>query len=38
MCEQWIAVIDDPLYIGLLSNNKWIGYKVRQGPVDKKQD
>lgn len=28
MCEQWIAVIDDPLYIDLLANKKWIGYKV----------
>lgn len=29
MCEGWIAVIDDPQYIQLLSNKKWIGYKVK---------
>lgn len=29
MCEGWIAVLDDPQYIELLSNKKWIGYKVK---------
>lgn len=29
MCNGWIAVLDDPLYIDLLSNKKWIGYKVK---------
>ncbi|MDY5659586.1 MAG: hypothetical protein SPF24_04135 [Sodaliphilus sp.] len=29
MCEGWIAVLDNPQYIELLSNRKWIGYKVK---------
>ena len=29
MCEGWIAVLDHPQYIELLSNRKWIGYKVK---------
>lgn len=29
MCEGWVAVLDDPQYINLLSNKKWIGYKVK---------
>lgn len=29
MCEGWVAVLDDPQYIQLLSNRKWIGYKVK---------
>lgn len=28
MCENWIAVLDDPVYTGKLSNAKWIGYDV----------
>ncbi|MBD5271818.1 MAG: hypothetical protein HDS42_00865 [Bacteroides sp.] len=29
MCKGWVAVLDDPAYIELLSNKKWIGYKVK---------
>ncbi len=29
MCKGWVAVIDDPAYIELLSKKKWIGYKVK---------
>ncbi len=29
MCKNWIAVIDDELYIAALSKNKWIGYRVK---------
>lgn len=29
MCEKWVAVIDDPKYIQLLSKRKWIGYNVK---------
>lgn len=29
MCDGWVAVLDDPLYIKLLSNKKWIGYEVK---------
>lgn len=29
MCQNWVAVIDDPNYIEKLSNRKWIGYKVK---------
>lgn len=29
MCEGWVAVLDDPQYIELLSNTKWIGYRVK---------
>ena len=29
MCEGWVAVLDDSQYIELLSNRKWIGYKVK---------
>ncbi|MDE6231343.1 MAG: hypothetical protein K2M37_06960 [Muribaculaceae bacterium] len=29
MCNGWVAVLDDPAYIELLSNKKWIGYKVK---------
>lgn len=29
MCEGWIAVLDNPQYIELLSNRKWIGYRVK---------
>lgn len=29
MCDGWIAVIDNPKYIDILSNKKWIGYKVK---------
>lgn len=28
MCKGWVAVLDDPQYIELLSNKKWIGYRV----------
>lgn len=28
MCNNWVAVIDNPIYIEKLSNKKWIGYKV----------
>ncbi len=30
MCSNWVAVIDDPMYIDKLSSKKWIGYKVKQ--------
>lgn len=29
MCTNWIAVINDELYINALSKNKWIGYRVK---------
>lgn len=29
MCAGWVAVLDDPQYIELLSNRKWIGYRVK---------
>lgn len=29
MCEQWVAVLDDPAYTNLLAKRKWIGYNVR---------
>ncbi|MBD5132421.1 MAG: hypothetical protein HDT28_07550 [Clostridiales bacterium] len=29
MCKGWVAVLDDPAYIELLSNKKWIGYNVK---------
>ena len=29
MCNNWVAVIDEADYIGLLSRDKWIGYNVR---------
>lgn len=29
MCNNWVAVIDDPKYIELLSKEKWIGYSVK---------
>ena len=29
MCNNWVAVIDDPKYIELLSKRKWIGYYVK---------
>lgn len=28
MCSGWVAVLNDPAYINLLSKKKWIGYKV----------
>lgn len=28
MCNNWVAIINDPKYIDLLSRGKWIGYKV----------
>ncbi len=28
MCNKWVAVIDDPLYIQLLAKKKWIGYNI----------
>lgn len=28
MCTNWVAILDNPLYIEKLSNHKWIGYKV----------
>ena len=31
MCSQWVAVLDDPQYIGLLAKPKWIGYDVKAG-------
>ena len=29
MCDHWVAVIDSPQYIELLSRQKWIGYEVK---------
>lgn len=29
MCNQWVAVLDDPAYINLLAKRKWIGYDVK---------
>lgn len=29
MCQGWIAVLDDPLYIGAFSKKRWIGYSVK---------
>ena len=29
MCDQWVAVLDDPAYINLLAKRKWIGYDVK---------
>lgn len=29
MCSNWIAVLNNPLYIDKLSESKWIGYKVK---------
>lgn len=29
MCNGWVAVIDLPEYIALLSHKKWIGYSIR---------
>lgn len=29
MCDGWVAVLDDPQYIELLSNKKWLGYRVK---------
>lgn len=29
MCQGWVAVLDDPQYIDLLSKKKWIGYEVK---------
>lgn len=29
MCNGWLAIIDDPLYIDHFSKKKWIGYKVK---------
>ena len=28
MCDNWVAVLNDELYIDLLSRKKWIGYRV----------
>ena len=28
MCNNWVAVINDRLYIDLLAKQKWIGYRV----------
>lgn len=28
MCRGWVAVLNNPAYIELLSHKKWIGYKV----------
>lgn len=28
MCKNWVAVLDDPLYINQLAKKKWIGYSV----------
>lgn len=29
MCKGWVAVVDIPEYINLLSHNKWIGHSVK---------
>ena len=29
MCDGWIAVIDSEPYISVLSDKKWIGYRVK---------
>lgn len=31
MCKNWVAVLNDRAYIDLLSNNRWIGYRVDNG-------
>ncbi len=37
MCSNWVAVINDEKYIDLLSNRKWIGYRVDSvAPMKKK--
>ena len=30
MCNNWIAIIDDDLYINKLSSKKWIGYNIKR--------
>lgn len=27
MCQNWVAIVDDPIYLEKLSAKKWIGYK-----------
>jgi hypothetical protein len=29
MCHNWVAVLDDPLYLNALAKSKWIGYNVK---------
>lgn len=31
MCKNWVAVLNDEVYINLLANKKWIGYLVNKG-------
>ena len=30
LCDNWVALIDDDIYINTLSKKKWIGYNVKE--------
>ena len=34
MCRNWVAVLDDPLYLNALAKPKWIGYNVKNRRIE----